>query len=96
MAPQLRDPSFSIHGFYIAFSCSILSGAISIFDNKLAVAVGISDDLTSKYNAVDLVKIASQVLGGKGGGGRKDFAQAGGVDKEKIEKVFTELSKNIN
>ena len=70
--------------------------AVSIFDNKLAVAVGISDDLTSKYNAVDLVKIASQVLGGKGGGGRKDFAQAGGVDKEKIEKVFTELSKNIN
>ena len=52
--------------------------------------------MTSKYNAVDLVKTASTILGGKGGGGRKDFAQAGGVDKNKIEKVFEEISKKIS
>ena len=69
---------------------------ISIFEDKVGVAVGISKDLTSKYDAVDLVKIASETLGGKGGGGRKDFAQAGGVDKNKVEKAFKEILKRIN
>ena len=58
--------------------------------------MGVSQDLTSKYNAVDLVKAASVVLGGKGGGGRKDFAQAGGIDKNKIEEAFKEISKKIS
>ena len=52
--------------------------------------------MTSKYDAVALVKAASIILGGKGGGGRKDFAQAGGVDKNKIEEAFKEISKKIN
>ena len=42
------------------------------------------------------MKIASEILGGKGGGGRKDFAQAGGVNKEKIKEAFIALSKKIN
>ena len=69
---------------------------ISIFEDKVGVAVGITQDLTSKYDAVNLVKIASETLGGKGGGGRKDFAQAGGVDKNKVERAFKEISKIIN
>ena len=56
----------------------------------------VSDNLTSKYDAVALVKVASIILGGKGGGGRKDFAQAGGQDKNKIEEAFREISKKIN
>ena len=52
--------------------------------------------LTKQYAAVTLVKIASKVLGGKGGGGRKDFAQAGGINKDKIEEAFKTLSKKIN
>ncbi len=68
---------------------------ISIFDDKVGLAVGITKDLTSKYDAVDLVTAASVVLGGKGGGGRKDFAQAGGVDKDKIKEAFKEISKKI-
>ena len=66
------------------------------FEGKVGVAVGITNELTKKYDAVSLVKIASEILGGKGGGGRKDFAQAGGVDKDKIEAAFKTLSKKIN
>ena len=47
-------------------------------------------------DAVTLVKIASEILGGKGGGGRKDFAQAGGANKDKINEVFKAIAKNIN
>jgi len=68
----------------------------STFEGKVAVAVGVTNKLTKQYDAVTLVKIASKVLGGKGGGGRKDFAQAGGANKDKIEEAFKTLSKKIN
>tara|TARA_B110000438_G_scaffold290616_1_gene326543 strand:- start:715 stop:1641 length:927 start_codon:yes stop_codon:yes gene_type:complete len=70
--------------------------AFSTFDEKVGVAVGITKNLSEKYDAVTLVKIASNILGGKGGGGRKDFAQAGGINKKKIEESFETLSKKIN
>ena len=70
--------------------------SISTFEDKVGLAVGISQDLIAKYDAVKLVKAASKILGGKGGGGRKDFAQAGGVDKHKIEEAFEEILKKIN
>jgi len=68
----------------------------STFEEKVGVAVGITSNLIAKYDAVALVKIASEILGGKGGGGRKDFAQAGGTDKNKIEEAFKALSKKVN
>jgi alanyl-tRNA synthetase len=68
----------------------------STFGNKIGVAVGVTDKLTQKFDAVKLVKEAAEILGGKGGGGRKDFAQAGGVNRDKIEEVFKSLSKSIN
>ena len=70
--------------------------SISIFENKVGLAVGVSQDLTSKYDAVNLIKIGSEILGGKGGGGRKDFAQAGGANKKNIEEVFKQIAKKIN
>ena len=70
--------------------------SISTFEDKVGLAVGVSQDLISKYDAVDLVKIASSILGGKGGGGRKDFAQAGGIYKNKIEEAFKAIFKKIN
>jgi alanyl-tRNA synthetase len=58
------------------------SGVVAIVgvtgDGKAGVVVGVTPDLTSRYNAVDLVRVASEALGGKGGGGRPDMAQAGG------------------
>ncbi len=68
----------------------------SIFEGKVGVAVGVTNELTKKYDAVELVRVASEILGGKGGGGRKDFAQAGGIDKDKISEAFKTLSKQIN
>ena len=47
---------------------------------KAAVAAGVTDDLTARISAVDLVRVAAEALGGKGGGGRPDLAQAGGSD----------------
>jgi alanyl-tRNA synthetase len=49
-------------------------------DGKASVVVGVTDDLTARYSAVDLVRAASAAIGGKGGGGRADMAQAGGPD----------------
>ena len=70
--------------------------SISTFEEKVGVAVGVSNDLVAKFDAVELVKIASEMLGGKGGGGRKDFAQAGGTNKEKIEKAFKAITDKIS
>ena len=70
--------------------------SISTFEEKVGVAVGISNDLVSKYDAVSLVKIASEILDGKGGGGRKDFAQAGGTNKDKIDKAFKVVADEIS
>jgi alanyl-tRNA synthetase len=53
-------------------------------DGKAAIAIGVTADLTGRFNAVDLVKAAVEALGGKGGGGRPDMAQAGGTDPSKL------------
>ena len=69
--------------------------SISTFEGKVGVAVGVTKELVKKYDAVVLVKTASEILGGKGGGGRKDFAQAGGSNKDKIEDALKTLSDKI-
>ncbi len=59
------------------------SGAVLVVADtggKAAVAAGVTTDLTARLSAVDLVKAAAEALGGKGGGGRPDMAQAGGAD----------------
>ena len=59
------------------------------------VAVGVSESLTNKFDAVKFVKIGSEIVGGQGGGGRKDFAQAGGQDQSKIEEAFEKIKALI-
>ena len=66
------------------------------YEGKVGVAVGVTNQLVEKYDAVSFVKEAAEILGGKGGGGRKDFAQAGGLIKEKIEDAYKALRKKIN
>ena len=51
--------------------------------------------LTDKYDAVKFAKQGSEIIGGKGGGGRKDFAQAGGQDQSKINQAFEKIKSLI-
>jgi alanyl-tRNA synthetase len=67
----------------------------AIKDDKVGLAVGVTDKLTEKYDAVKFAKLGSEIIGGKGGGGRNDFAQAGGQDSNKIEKAFEKLKSLV-
>lgn len=67
------------------------SGALILISNigeKAVIAAGVTSDLTERLSAVDLVRAASEALGGKGGGGRPDFAQAGGPAAENADAGF--------
>ena len=65
------------------------SGVVAIVglsaDGKAGIVVAVTDDLTKRFNAVELVRKGAEVLGGKGGGGRPDMAQAGGPDGSKAD-----------
>ena len=75
------------------------SGIVAIVgvteDGKAAVAVGVTDDLTKSHSAVDLVKVGAAALGGKGGGGRPDMAQAGGPDGTKAADALSAIEKAL-
>ena len=73
-------------------------GVVIIFankDSKIGLAVGVTNSLIKKYNAVNFVKKGSEIIGGKGGGGRPDFAQAGGDDVSKIQDAIEKLKSLI-
>lgn len=74
------------------------SGVVAIgasFEGKVSLVVGVTSDLTGKYNAVDLVRVGAEILGGKGGGGRPDMAQAGGADVAKIDAALKAIKTKI-
>jgi alanyl-tRNA synthetase len=60
-------------------------------DGKASIVVGVTADLTARFSAVDLVRKASEVLGGKGGGGKPDMAQAGGPDGSKADAALAAI-----
>ncbi len=73
-------------------------GIVVVFankDDKVGLAIGVTDSLTKNYDAVELVKAGSEIIGGKGGGGRKDFAQAGGNKKDQIDEAFNKIKTLI-
>jgi alanyl-tRNA synthetase len=75
------------------------SGIVAIVgvteDGKAGLAVGVTEDLTGTYNAVDLVKVGAAALGGKGGGGRPDMAQAGGPDGSKAQAALEAIEARL-
>jgi alanyl-tRNA synthetase len=75
------------------------SGVVAIVgvgaDGKAGIVVGVTPDLTSRFNAVDLVRVGSEALGGKGGGGRPDMAQAGGPNGAAAEAALAAVSNAL-
>ena len=73
------------------------SGVVAIVgvteDGKAGIVVGVTSDLTSRFNAVELVRKGSEALGGKGGGGRPDMAQAGGPDGAKANAALSAIEQ---
>ena len=73
------------------------SGVVAIVgvteDGKAGIVVGVTADLTSRFNAVELVRKGSEALGGKGGGGRPDMAQAGGPDGAKADAALSAIEQ---
>ena len=91
-------PAKDLRGMVDAMKKEIGSGVValtSVADGKVAVVVGVSADLTAKLNAADLVKIATPLIGGQGGGGRPDFAQGGGADPAGAEKALDAIADSI-
>ena len=68
---------------------------VTVSDGKAALVVGVTDDLTDKVSAVDLVRAGAAVLGGKGGGGRPDMAQAGGPDGSQADAALEAIEKAL-
>ncbi|WP_299862516.1 alanine--tRNA ligase [uncultured Hoeflea sp.] len=84
-------PAKDLKGLVDAAKSALGSGVAAFIavgeDGKASVVVGVTEDLTARLSAVDLVRVASDTLGGKGGGGRPDMAQAGGPDGGSADKA---------
>ena len=76
------------------------SGVVAIVgvtdEGKAGLVVGVTPDLTTRFNAVDLVRRGAEALGGKGGGGRPDMAQAGGPDGGKAEAALDAIAAALD
>lgn len=91
-------PSKELRGLVDAGKKQIGSGIVVIVgvdEGKAGIAVGVSDDLSETFSAVDLVRVGAAALGGKGGGGRADMAQAGGPDGDKADGAIAAIKAAI-
>jgi alanyl-tRNA synthetase len=68
---------------------------VAVNEGKASLVVGVTDDLTGRLSAVDLVRVGSEALGGKGGGGRPDMAQAGGPDGDKAAAALEAIEAKL-
>ena len=76
----------------------ISSGVVAVVsraDGKAAIVVGVTPDLTSRFDAVELVRLGAEALGGKGGGGRADLAQAGGPETASAEAALAAVERAV-
>ena len=91
-------PAKDLKGMADDIKKQIGSGVVALFSNadgKASLVVAVTEDLTAKLSAVDLVKAGSEALGGKGGGGRPDMAQAGGPDASKAGEALAAVEAAI-
>jgi len=68
---------------------------VATAEGKTSIVVGVTEDITARISAVDLVRVAAEALGGKGGGGRPDMAQAGGPDNGNAAAALTAIEKRL-
>ena len=68
---------------------------VSRAEGKAAIVVGVTADLTDRFDAVELVRVGAEALGGKGGGGRPDMAQAGGPDAARAEAALAAIEQAL-
>jgi alanyl-tRNA synthetase len=104
-SPRLLDgvPARELKSLADELKKQLGSGVVALVataDGKASLVVAVTDDLTSRVNAVELVRVGSAAVGGKGGGGRPDMAQAGGPDAsgaqaalEAIEAALADLAQ---
>ena len=74
------------------------SGVVALLatvDGKASLVIGVTDDLTGRISAVDLVRLGAEALGGKGGGGRPDMAQAGGPDAARASEALARIEQRL-
>lgn len=91
-------PAKELKGMADELKKKVGSGVVALVcasEGKVSVVVGVTDDLTDKINAVDLVRAASSAAGGKGGGGRPDMAQAGGSDVTKTAEALAAVERGL-
>jgi alanyl-tRNA synthetase len=98
-ARALEDvPARELKGMVDSLKQEIGSGVVAIAssgDGKASLVVGVTADLTERFSAVDLVRVGSEALGGKGGGGRPNMAQAGGPDGEATQAALDAIEAVI-
>jgi alanyl-tRNA synthetase len=91
-------PARELKGMADAMKAEIGSGVVVVIggdEGKASIVVGVTDDLTDRLSAVDLVRVGSAALGGKGGGGRPDMAQAGGPDVSKANDAIAAIETSL-
>jgi alanyl-tRNA synthetase len=88
-----------LKGLVDAGKKTVGSGVVAIIgvadDGKAGIVVGVTDDLTQRFNAVELVRRGAEALGGRGGGGRPDMAQAGGPDGTKADAALAAIESAL-
>ena len=91
-------PAKELKGIADSLRASLSSGIIVVISeesNTTSLVVAVTNDLIQKIDAVKLVKVGAEILGGKGGGGRPDMAQAGGPEKGKITYILQAIQQAI-
>ncbi len=92
---EMRD----LKGLADEAKSTVGSGVVAIVgvggDGKAGIVVAVTPDLTARFNAVDLVRVGSEKLGGKGGGGRPDMAQAGGPNGDAAEAALDAIADGL-
>lgn len=99
VAKKLENiPAKELKAFVDEIKQQIGSGIIALLacnDGKVSAVIGVTDDLTGKYSANNLVKVIAPFIGANGGGGRPDMAQTGGADTSRLDEAIAELRKAI-